>query len=381
MVGILFGPFAWAQDIENQGIVLGNLVLMPRVDTVAAYDSRVRLDDATGDSEGDVYGEVLAGATLANLPAVFSLSANASYGRRYYVDYTESDSEFYSAGATVGYDQEALRWGLSANVSKTLGYDVSYDPETGEGPSSILSDEPSRQWTARGNVGYAIPVSDKTFFVPEYSLEHYYQELESNDTAEWQTHNVSLVLNHVLSDRITLLAGGFYTLQVNGEEDGYIITLGGGAQGQISDKTSWSILAGAAHYDYDFSGTGEGALADLNFNWQATEKISAYVFYGNTYEPGYDGGKARMLYRAGYGGGWALATHWTLGGQVLHDYTEEVGSGATDDDTYVGVNHFFTAQLAYNPTRHFSAALRGQYVNDEYSEDQKVVSLSVGYVY
>ncbi|WP_372845809.1 hypothetical protein [Pontiella sp.] len=380
MIGMLLGFIARAQELEGEGIVLGNLVLRPRVETVAAYDSRVRLDEATGDSESDVYGEVLAGASLENLPAVFSLSADASYGRRYYVDYTDNDSEFYSGGAAVGYDQEAWRWGLSVDVAKTLGYDVSYDPETGEGPSSILSDEPSRQWTVQGNVGYAIPLSDKTFFVPGYSLEHYYQELENNESAEWQTHNVSLVLNHVLSERLTLLAGGFYSLQTNDEEDGYIVTVGGGAQGQISDKTSWAILAGAAHFDYDVSGTGEGGLLDLKFSWQATEKISAYAFYGNTYEPGYDGGKARMVYRAGYGGGWAIATRWSLGGQVLHDYTEEVGNG-TSLDSYGGVNHFFSAQLAYNPTRHFSASLRGQYVNDEYSEDQKVVSLSVGYVY
>ncbi|MDF7799418.1 outer membrane beta-barrel protein [Pontiellaceae bacterium B1224] len=356
-------------------------MLRPRVDVLGAYDSRVEIDDATGDSEGDCYGEASVGISVKNLPALFAFSADASYGRRDYVDLTENDGDFYNAGASIRSEGETgLRWQLAGETAKTLSYDTAYDPETGEGPPAILTDQTSTRWTAAGNVGYAIPLSDTTFLVPEYSMTYYYEEFESGDPADWQTHDVSLMMNYVLSERITLLAGGFYTLQTNSEEDGSIVTVGGGAQGKLSDKTSWTILGGMAYADYEVSGTGKGGIVDLRVNWQATDKLSAYVFYGNGYEPGYDGDGARMAYRGGYGAGWALAERWSLGGEVLHDYSDEINSGSAPDP-YGGVSHFFSTQLTYNPTRHLSTSLRGQYVNDEEPEDQQIVSLSVSYVF
>ncbi len=368
-----------AQEVVQEGIRLGNFALRPEANALLGYDNRASFDNVDA-AEGDIYGEISAGASLYNLPAAHSLSADARYGYRYYDQFDDFNDDFYNAGASVGSSESALEWGLSGDVEKSLDYNTFYDPDTGEGPDSILSDQPNKRWTARGNVGYAIPLSEKTFFVPGYSLEHYYHEFEGSDTAEWQTHNASLLLRHVLTERTTLLAGGFYTLQANDEENGYIVTAGIGAEGRISDKTSWQALVGVAHVDYDYSGADEGGVADLRAQWQATEKLSTYVFYSNTYEPGYGGGRARMVYRAGYGGGWQFTPRWSLGGQVLHDYTDEVGSGA-DTDVYGGTRHFFTAHLAYNPTRRLSATFRAQYINDQYSIDQKLVSLGLGYVY
>ena len=372
---LCFSFDAMAQEAVQEGIRQGNFVLRPEANASLAYDNRVRFSE-----NSDVYGEVAAGASLYNLPAAYSLSANARYGYRFYDEYDDLDDDFYNVGAGVGSGESALEWGLSADVAKSLGYDASYDPDTGEGPDSILSDQPNKRWTASGNVGYAIPVSEKTVVVPGYSLTHYYQEFEGSDTAEWQTHTAALLLRHALSEQTTLLAGGFYELQANGDEDGYIITVGVGADGRISDKTSWRALVGVAHVDYDLSGTDEGGVTDLRIQWQATEKLSFYGFYANTYEPSYGVGRARLVYRAGYGGDWQFTPRWTLGGQILHEYTDEVGGG-TSSDVYGGVRHFFTTQLACSLTRRLSATLRAQYINDEFSSDRKVATIGLGYIY
>jgi hypothetical protein len=378
---ILSGP-ALAQEIVNQGIPLGNMVLRPWVDGSVAYDSRVRLNGVTGESDQDVYSQVAAGATLKNLPAVYTLSANASYGHRAYVEYTENDDDFYAAGASVGSGgSTGFRWQVGGDVAKTLNYDTLYDPAIGAAPPSILSDEASQRWSAQGTVSYSIPVSDKTVLVPEYTGVHYYQEIERGDTAEWQTHAVNLMLNHALSERLTLTAGGSYSLQTNDDEDGSVVTVSGGARGPLTDKSSWSIQGGMMYADYDLSGTDQGLVIDLQANWRATEKIFTYVFYGNRYEPGYSGGGARLVYRGGYGADWAFADRWTLGGQVLHDYDDEVGNGTATDAYGGSVDHFFAAQLSFQPTPRWSATLQGQYVNDEYATDQQVVSLSARYAY
>jgi hypothetical protein len=380
-VVMLSGP-AVSQETVNQGIPLRNWVLQPWLDGLAAYDSRVRLNTATGEDDADAYSQVTAGATLNNLPAIYTLSANASYGRRVYVDYTENDGDFYAAGASVASAGPiGVRWQLAGNVAKTLNYDTRYDPATGASPPAILSDETSQRWSAQGRVSYAIPVSDKTGLVPEYTGMHYDQEVEGGDTAEWQTHAVSLMLNHALSERITFTAGGAYEVQTNDDEDGSIATVSGGAMGPLTDKSSWSVRAGMMYADYDFSGTDQNGLVDLQANWQATEKIFTYVFYGNRYEPGYDGGGARLVYRGGYGADWVFADRWTLGGQVLHDYDDEVGNAAATDAYGGSVDHFFSAQLSFQSSSRWSATLQGQYINDEYATDQQVVSLSARYTY
>ncbi len=114
--------------------------------------------------------------------------------------------------------------------------------------------------------------------------------------------------------------------------------------------------------------------------WQASEKVSAYVFAGNDYQPGYGGGGARMVYRAGYGADWKFAARWALGGSVLHDYQDSLDSGNTSPLTGE-VRHFFNAHCGYSITKKLLLSFAGNYINDEYEVDQAVVTLSLDYKY
>lgn len=378
---VLFFPSGlYAQDTSGpETIRLGGMDILPVANVLEAYDNRVRLDDA-GNASSDFYTEVGAGVTVKNLPARYNLFASAAYGYRFYSDFDELNDDFYNVGASVGSDQKALQWSLSADWAKTLNYDTIYDPATGTGPDSILTDQPSRRVDSRGNISYAMALSDKTALVPGYSIQYYQQEFDGGGSAEWQSHSASVMMRHAYTPKTTFLIGGYYDLQVNGDEDGYIAAVGVGIEREISEKTSWKALVGYGHADYDLSGSSEGGLADLSAQWQATDKISTYVFYGNTYEPGYGGGPARMLYRAGYGAGWQFATKWNLGGQVLHSYEDALGSD-NNDTVYGGVRHFFSAQCGYAMTTKLNLALTGSFVNDERPVDHTVVSIRLDYAY
>ncbi len=371
----------FAQEVaDTEGFEWGSVSIRPEAGVQEAYDNRVLLDRTSGDSTSDFYTEVAAGVVLNNLPARYDLSANALYGYRFYSDNTDLNDDFYSGGLAVSTDENAFKWGLSGNVTKSLNYNTYYDPSNGNGPDSILTDQPNRISTGQGNIGYEKPVTEKTVITPSYAVTHYYQEFEGPNTAEWQTHTASVVAGHQLSSKTELLLGGYYILQANDDEDGSIVIVGGGVSSRISDKVSWQVLGGMGYADYDLSGSDQAGLLDLKGQWQATEKVSVYAFYGNNYEPGYGGGAARLVYRAGYGANWNPALRWSLGGSVLHDYQKSLGSGPPSPGTDE-VRHFFTAQCGYEIARKWQLSLLGSYINDEFEKNQTVVSLRLTYQY
>ena len=381
-LGLLFIPIGlFAQEAEDAGgIHWGGMHIRPEASILEAYDNRVLLDRTSGDSVSDLYTEVAAGVSVNNQQARYGLSADARYGYRFYSDNTDLNDDLYSAGVAVLTDENPFKWGLSADVVKSLDYNTYYDSSTGSGPGSILTNQPNRVSTARGNIGYELPLTEKTVITPSYNIMHYYQEFEGPGTEEWQTHTASLMVGHQLSEQTELLVGGYYILQANNDEDGSIGIVGGGASSRITDKVSWQVLGGVGYADYELSGSDMAGLLDLKAQWQATEKVSVYAFYGNNYQPGYGGGSARMVYRAGYGANWQPATRWSLGGSVLHDYQDSVGGGTVSPS--VGeVRHFFSAQCGYNIARKWQLSLLGRYVNDEYETDQTVLSLKLSYTY
>ena len=371
----------FAQEVaDTEGFEWGPVSIRPEVGVLEAYDNRVLLDRTSRDSTSDFYTEVVAGVSLNNLPARYDLSANALYGYRFYSDNTDLNDDIYNGGVAVSSTENAFKWGLSADVTKSLNYNTYYDPSNGNGPDSILTDQPNRLSTVQGNIGYEKPVTEKTVITPSYAVMHYYQEFEGPGTAEWQTHTASVVAGHKLSSKTELLLGGYYILQANDDEDGSIAIVGGGISSRISDKVSWQVLGGMGYADYELSGSDQAGLLDLNAQWQATEKVSVYAFYGNNYQPGFGGGAARLAYRAGYGVNWNPALRWSLGGSVLHDYQKSVGSGIASLGTGE-VRHFLAAQCGYEIARKWQLSLVGSYVNDEFEKTQTVLSLRLTYQY
>ncbi len=380
-MGLLFVPAGlFAQGIaENEEIHWGPVSIIPEASVLEAYDNRVLLD-SNDNATGDFYTEVATGVSLRNLPARYDLSANARYGYRFYSEQIDLNDDFYDAGAAVASSQNSLKWGLSGDVTKSLNYNTTYDPSTGDGPDSILVDGPNRRSVVQGSLAYEKKVSEKTAILPGYGVQHYFQEFQDSSTAEWQTHNVGVELVHEYSAKTRFAVGGDYSLQVNDDEDGYIATVEVGAESSMSDKTSWRASVGFSAADYELSGSDQGGILNLRAVWQATEKVSAYIFAGNDYQPGYDGGAARLVYRAGYGAGWQITTRWTLGGSVLHDYQDTVGSGNASPGADE-VRHFFTAQCGYDITKKLQLSFSGRYINDEFEVDQTVLALSLGYTY
>jgi len=378
---LLMPGWLFAQEAADpEGFRWGPVRIVPEARVLEAYDNRVRYNDVSGDASGDFYTEVVGGLSLNNLSARYNLSANARYGYRFYFDNTDLDDDFYDAGIAVASSQNPFKWGLSGDVAKSLNYNTAYDPSTGDGPGSILVDGSSRRSIIRGHLAYEKQVSDKISIIPGLSAQNYYQEFQDFSAAEWQTYNANVQLKHEYSTKTQFTLEGGYSAQVNNDEDGHIVSVEVGAASKMNDKISWQASVGFSAADYEVSGASQGGILNLRAAWQATEKVSAYVFAGNDYQPGFGGGGARMVYRAGYGVDWRIATRWALGGSMLHDYQDSVGGGSASPLTGE-VRHFFNAQCSFDITKKLLLALGGSYVNDEFPVDQAVLSLSLDYKY
>lgn len=382
-IGIVAFLFPLASPGQEQdGIRWGNIMFRPEASVRGAYDDRVVFPDPPdGTAEADFYSDVAAGLRINNLPAKVSLSARAHYGYRIHSTYTKLDDDFYRAGVAVGSEETPVQWGLSADVNKTLNYSTTYDPVSGDIPDSILTDDPNRRMLVQGNVAYDKSITDKTSIMPQYRLLHYFQEFLGGGTAEWQIHQSSLQLRHRSSDRILFTVGGYYSLQANDDEDGYVGALLFGAEGRATDKTTWQAEIGVSHADYDLSGTDQGVISHLRGIWQATERISVYIFGGNDFQPGYDSGSARWVYRLGYGLDWSILEKLRLNASILHDYQEAIGGNPSTDSTLGEARHFIDVGASYLLAEQFYATAGIRHNRDERDPDQTIVSLQLGYRY
>jgi len=371
-LGVVVGAYAQL-DRSEEGFEWGSFFIRPEVSAGVAYDNRVLTAPQV---EGDVYSEASAGVRINNGPAKYGVAALANYGTRAYSEYSDLDDDFYRGSLSVGTREGIFNWDLSTDYRKSLNYDPRYNPYNGSGPDSILSDQPSIRSQTKGSVSYAIPTSERVSIVPEYGLWHYYQEFIDAYTAEWQVHRVSVPVKYAYTEKTLLSVGGGMAYQTNKEEDGYISSVYFGAESRATEKTSYSAYVGVSVADYEISGSQMSGVSDAKMVWRATEKLSAYVFGGNRFEPGYNGGVARMVYRAGYGGDWKMTKQWSLGAQGLHDYEEAVGSGAGANN-YGDVSHFYTVRLGYTLPRWAEISLSGKYVMDEIDQNQTVIALRV----
>ncbi len=365
---------------EANGFDVANVHFEPEARISESYDDRVvRLPG--GDADHDTYTEVSAGFALRNLPARYDLSAHGRYGSRFYSEYSDLNDDFYSLGASVGTGEAPLNGGVSADLAKTLNYNTAYDPASGNQPDSILRDEPSRRFKAAASIAYDRQVTERLSVEPGYQLTHYYQEFEQSGSAEWQIHTASIRLNEHYSEKTRFFAGAGYSLQMNDDENGTIGQLSVGMEGRPTDKTSWLAEVGYAGADYEQSGTDQGVVGSLRTFWQASEKVSAYLFGSSDFQPGYDGGSARRVYRLGYGLEWNPLERITLRGSILHDYQEDVGGGGAPDPAIGAVRHFFDTELSYAFARQFSAGIGYRYDKDEYDPDRQVVSVGMDWRY
>jgi len=362
------------------GVEWGAVAIHPEASILGAHDNRVQFDRTSGKATSDFYSEVAGGLSIENLSARYSLSANGSYGYRFYTGNPDLNDDFYGIGGAVASGENPLKWGLSADIAKMLNYDTGYNPSTGDGPGSILVDGPNRSLTIQGNIGYEKQLTEKSSIVPGYNLQHHYQELPDSGTAEWQIHDLNIELQKKHSAKTQLTARGDYSLQVNNDENGSIGTIEVGAGSRMSEKVSWQASLGYSVANYEISGRDQSGVVNLRIFWQATEKVSAYVFGGNDYQPGYDSGAARMVYRVGYGASWSPFLRWVLGGSVLHDYQDSVGGGSASPGAGE-VRNFLDAHCTYRIARRLLLSFSGRYVDDDLEASQTVFSLGLDYKY
>lgn len=359
-------------------IELGNLIVRPSVTILGAYNDRV-IDGPLAD--GDRYAETEAALSVENREARYNLYAAAAYGHRFYDTYTGLSDDFYTLRAAVGSSENPLMWKVMADWNKTLNYDTTYDPASGQTPDSILTDDPNRRLVASAQLAYDKAVSDMSSIRPGYRLTHYYQEFDADSEAEWQIHYADLQLRRRFTERTEFYMGAGYSLQVNDEEDGYIGSLFIGAEGQASEKTSWLAELGVAHAEYDLSGADDGFVSRLRGDWKATEKVSVYLFGGNEFQPGYNNGAARWVYRLGYGADWRLIEKVRLEISLLHDYQDVIGDNVSNDPRLGVVRHFFNSQAEYRFTDRLLAALGYEYTHDEKTPDRNLGFLEITYSY
>jgi len=364
--------------VDELGFELGVFHVRPEVFSEAFSDDRVTYD--AGDVKGDFYGEQGASVFLKNADAQYQLSGDAAYGYRVYSEYTDLNDDFYNGSVLVATRQDPLKYGVVGRVRKTLDYDTSVDLPAGQEPGAILTSGVSIYYSAKADVSYEKRLGDRSSLVPSYSFFHYFQDFDPGGSAEWQTHQAALQLGYEIFPKTRLTLSGSGRLEKNEDEDGIISTVSMGGDGQSSEKTKWNAEVGISFADYELSGKDRSFFASGRGTWQATDKISVYVFGSSDFQPGYNGGAARQVHRLGYGGSWVPVTRWSVHLRGLHDYKEEIGRGG-GDPANGKVLHFFTAQLVYNPSKHFSLALIGSYNRDEEVEDQHIASLRATFRY
>ncbi len=377
-IGCWLLPFAVAAQVADElGFELGVFRIYPELFAEGFYDDRVAID-AADNAIDDFYSELGAALALDNGDARYRLVGRGVYGRRKYDEYTNLDNDFYSAAASVGARNDPLQYGIAGQVRKSLDYDTA---NLSEEPGAILTTGISTRYSATADIGYEWAVSERTALMPSYDLTHYFQEFEEQPDAEWQIHRAGLQLAHDYSARTVLTLSGYGSMHVNDDEDGAVGTVALGARSRSSDKTSWDAEVGISAADYEQSGSAQGFFGALRAAWQATEKVSFYASGSSGFQPGYGGGAARQVRRLGYGAEWRPWTKWSFDVQSLHDYQEEIGSGASTDPANEQWRHFISAQARYRLTDHFVLTLGGEFNRDEKVEDQRIVSLRAVFIY
>ena len=369
---------------DADGIDCGPLVLRPSLEEAGAYDNRVIRSIAGSGAKGDFYADTAAALELANPPSVYDLLVRGRYGYRAYLDYNRLNDSFYTLAASLQTDKKPLLWGTSADYTKSLDYNLTYDPDTGQQPDSILSDRSRTRLNAQARVSYDTDRFTHTALVPGYSFQYYRQEYESDGSLdEWQIHNGSLVVRYRYTPRTRLYGGVTGAFQSNEVEDGYLATIVAGVDHRLTEKTSWMAELGYAVADYDLSGSDQGVVSNLRGNWRVTPKVSTYVFGGNNYYPGYSGDAARMVYRLGYGAAWQPVEKFRLSGAVLHDYQEQIGdnTGSYINSPYDTLRNFIDLQARYNPLDRLALVAGLRLNDDQYEPLQSIISLKVLYTF
>jgi hypothetical protein len=371
----------WVYDYDAvEGIEFGKkVVLKPQAELLGGYDNRVKLLN-NGTAEGDAYADIAAAAELLNRPAVYAWLIKGRYGYRVYADESELNNDFYTVAGRIETEKVPFIWSASADLTKSLDYSTQYNVDTGQGPDSVLTYQANTRILANADAAYDKRWFGKTSIVPGYAFNYYHQQYESSPTVnEWFIQQARLLIRNQYSTKTRLAVGGLYGVQVNEDETGSIGTLMIGIEHRMTQRTRWQAQLGYALADYEQSGTDHGMVSRLRGNWAYTKKLDFYVFAGNEFQPGYNGGGARMVYRLGYGGIWQVVPKFSLKGTVLHDYQQQINEQPTTDPAYGTIRNFIDLKADYHPIDPLSLMAGLRFNDDQYPEPQTKVYVSAIY--
>ena len=361
---------ATASDV--QGIRLGGFQIKPQLRVLGAHDKEQGAD-------GNFFSEAEMSAGFQNSEARYDLGGSLSYGYRAYdsdVNTTTNsnlDGDFYGVGVTVASQESPLKWTLTGQQKKTVDYDIRVADGAGSDLGAVLTRSTSTRASVRVATEYEKSVAGNAALLPGYEGWYYRQTFDGTPDAEWHEHTARLRYGYNLESLIVLSLSGSYTAQFSGQENGAVANVSIGVESHDQEKLSWKAQVGVSAADYEQSGSDQGMEASLNARWQATDKVSAYVFGSTSYEPGYagyGGGTARRVYRAGYGGDWAILDRVRINAQLLHDRQEEIESGLATD------RHFAMAQVQYEIARRIVLALGGSCAWEDIDPDRSVIFCS-----
>ncbi len=388
LLALLLAPLAfgapavpWPVDFaKDDGLDLGRgVVLQPQVEALAGYDDRVRYS-TDGGKTGDAYSDLAVAAELKNQSAAYEWWLKGRIGWRQYAQETALSDTFYTAAARLQTEQEPFTWKLAADLTKTLDQSTGYDADSGTDPDPVLTYLANTRLYTQAAAAYDKHLFGKTSVVPGYNFSYYRQDYEESgyEGNEWMIHSARLLMRHRFSKKTRIAAGLDYSLQLQDEENGTIGTALIGVDYRITQKSTWSAELGYALANYDLSGEDQGFVSRLRGRWQYTKKVDFYAFGGNSFQPGYDGEGARMVYRLGYGAGWQAAPKLKFKGAVLHDYQDLI-SGTTSDPAYGTLRHYIDLTAAYEPVKALSLIAGYRFNDDERPDPQNKLYLSAVY--
>ncbi|HEY5653475.1 MAG TPA: hypothetical protein VIR63_03790 [Pontiella sp.] len=384
----IFPVTLFAQYADNiEGVQWRGITVRPLVEALVAHDTRIGFGEG-GETLDDHYTEGSGGLEVYNLPARYRFRIRGLFGYRSYSEFSEQDDSFYSSQASISSDETPLIWRVGVDYRKILNL----NPYNTDGTipersiETVLIDQSTRRLMLTSNVGYQKRVSEKLTFHPVYEGAHYHEEVVAtnvltgaDDEEEWQEHHVGATLRHWYSDKTVLTATAGYRQQISDDELGRILNIEVGAESRLDYATIWQISIGIAEASYEESGSESAFVFNIRIIREVGGDATFYVFGGNGYLPSYRVGSARLVYQGGYGFEWFFAPRWTLTGQGVHDYQEDL-NGNTSVLNKEG-RYFITARCRYDFSSKLSGSAAIRFVNDELAESQTVSMLQLNYRY
>ena len=380
---------------QEEGIKLGAMQFHPFVAMELTSDDNVF---QTADGLDDTYMEWSAGARLNRETDTFLFDSSAWYAHRMYSEYDERDANRWGIAGRVRGESDKTFGTLMLDMRQVEDYDQA--PVYGDVPSGFegtvdvafdrtAGNEPRRIFDALAGGGYLL--SDALSIMGGYSFYavDYYEG--STPLDGWVENALGLEVSGKMTDKAVVFVNTQFGAQTGDGapfgDQAEVFTARLGVKNKLTDKSTLRAALGVTHYNTSMDNYTEPSF-ELNGLWNATEKVTVFIYGRNEVQPVGNGSDIQMSARGSTGVNYAFSRVLSMvvsGSMVydryLNDTTLPGGqTGKPEDTTLIG-----TFRVNYMPIKRVElfgqveASDKQQEIADDYSRLR--LSAGLGYVF